>query len=326
MRKFIKIINDNTIIERIIELRKRFAGNRGKSKFARAIGISPSTYSYYEENRVPPIETLLAISRLTGSDLHWILTGKSLDSVQFRGVLAQNRAIFDKISALLNEHPDMSEPISAFIDLLAEKKGFEETTQPTLISKSNRKPGWIPVLGRTAAGMVHCWSETTIPDSANAVTKLDDLVKKHTGREIMQTSELPVCVDIEASQLTETFSKASVNLVRVRSATTDEPVEFIECEEISGALPDSFALHVDGDSMSPRINDGDIVILSPSVPASNGQLAIAHIADQIGVTCKLLRLSPKGVHLVPINERYETKVIPQKDLVWALAVLCHVNL
>ena len=77
--------------------------------------------------------------------------------------------------------------------------------------------------------------------------------------------------------------------------------------------------------MSPRINDGDIVILSPSVPAAQGQIGIARISNQIGVTCKLIRTTEQGVHLIPINERYETKVVAKKDLLWALAVLCHIS-
>ena len=44
----------NAIIERIKLLRQQYAGVRGKSEFARSLGISPSTYSYYENNRIPP--------------------------------------------------------------------------------------------------------------------------------------------------------------------------------------------------------------------------------------------------------------------------------
>jgi len=77
--------------------------------------------------------------------------------------------------------------------------------------------------------------------------------------------------------------------------------------------------------MSPRINDSDIVILSPSVPAAQGQAAVARVANQIGVTCKLIRTTQQGIHLIPINERYETKVVTKNELLWALAVLCHIK-
>ncbi len=68
--------DENAVIERIKGLRCRFSGLRGKSEFAKALGISPSTYNYYEQKRIPPVETLLKISQITGADLHWILTGQ----------------------------------------------------------------------------------------------------------------------------------------------------------------------------------------------------------------------------------------------------------
>jgi SOS-response transcriptional repressor LexA len=77
--------------------------------------------------------------------------------------------------------------------------------------------------------------------------------------------------------------------------------------------------------MSPRINDGDFVVLSSSVPAAQGHAAVARLANQIGVTCKLIRATESEVHLIPINEKYETKIVPRKELLWALAVLCHIK-
>ena len=63
------------IIERVIQLRRKHFGPRGKARFARALGISPSTYSYYEKNRVPPPSLLVQMARLTGANLDWLLTG-----------------------------------------------------------------------------------------------------------------------------------------------------------------------------------------------------------------------------------------------------------
>ena len=68
--------DEKAIIGRIIKLRKGFAGTRGKSKFAKALGMSPSTYTYYENDRLPPIPVLLKICEVTGADLHWLLTGR----------------------------------------------------------------------------------------------------------------------------------------------------------------------------------------------------------------------------------------------------------
>ena len=64
-----KKIDPKAIIDRIILLRTQHSGPRGKSLFARELGISASTYNYYEKDRVPPIETLLNICDVTGADL-----------------------------------------------------------------------------------------------------------------------------------------------------------------------------------------------------------------------------------------------------------------
>jgi phage repressor protein C with HTH and peptisase S24 domain len=193
-------------------------------------------------------------------------------------------------------------------------------------AEQNRKKGWIPILGRTAAGIVHCWDETALPESGKAVTKLDQLVKEHTGKEICHSEDAPMAVDFELKELAEAVSNSKVSLVRTAGESQGRAVEFVECEPLYNIFPDCFALHVDGESMSPRVNDGDIVVMSPSVPAADGQMAVAHIENQIGVTCKLIRTTPRGVHLIPINEKYEVKIVPREDLQWALSVLCHINL
>jgi transcriptional regulator with XRE-family HTH domain len=313
--------NENAIIERVKLLRNQHAGPRGKSKFARALGISASTYNYYENNRVPPIEILLKMCQVTGADLEWLLTGRT----EKRTAFGPNSAILQKLDALLGENTELTGPVSAFIELLCEKKGIEkELTLKTPSARPDR-PGWIPVLGRTAAGMVHFWNQTVLPEPKRAITELDELVKKHIGKAIIASADGTVSIDLQARALVDGLKKRQANLIQVSGQQADSIVEFVQCEEIFTLFPDSFALQIDGDSMSPRINDGDIVILSPSVPAAQGQIGIARLANQIGVTCKLIRSTEADVHLIPINERYETKVVPKKDLLWALAVLCHIT-
>jgi transcriptional regulator with XRE-family HTH domain len=322
MRKIIEQFDEKAIIERIKQLRNQYAGPRSRSKFSRQLGISPSTYSYYETTRLPPIEVLVKICEVTGADLRWLLTGQSGGQKLSFG---PNTEVLHKLNDLLTRHPDLIESVMAFVDLLCEKKGIEaELEQKKAISEP--RPGWIPVLGRTAAGMVHFWSQELLPGSQQAVTELDELVRKYIGREIIASSDGKVSVDLEAWALVDGLEKPQANLVQVGGEGADEVVEFVQCQKVYELLADSFALHIDGDSMAPRINDGDIVILSPSVPAAEGHIAVAKVANQIGVTCKLLRTRGDSVHLIPINERYETKVVAKKDLVWALSVLCHVSL
>ncbi len=327
-----------SIIERIGLLRNQHTGSRGKRKFAHLLGISASAYSYYENNRVPPIEVLLKICELTGADLRWLLTGKEIPKKTASEAkyltVDPDSTLLRKLDIFLNENPDLAEPVLAFIELLCEKKGLEKNLQFKTIPSSfpanspQKKPyrqGWIPVLGRTAAGMVHFWEQTALPEPKQAVTELDELVEKHIGRAIISSADGTLSVDLQL-RLLQGLGKPEVNLIQLGGQPADNIVEFVRCEQLHQLFPDSFALRLDGDSMSPRINDGDIVILSPSVPAAEGHIAIARLADQIGVTCKLIRATEDAVHLIPINEKYQTKIVAKKDLLWALAVLCHIRL
>lgn len=316
-------IREKAIIERVVLLRQQYAGNRGKSRFARALGISASTYNYYENNRVPPIDILLKICEVTGADLEWLLTGHSSEK---KFAFGKNSKVLQKLSDLFTNNPEMTEAVLAFIELLREQKGIEGGFYSKVLPSRPDRPRWIPVLGRTAAGIVHFWNQTILPESEQAITELDELVQRHIGKEIVGSVDGTVSIDLQARPLADGLKQQQANLIQVCGQQQEQIVEFVHCEEIHKLFPDSFALHVDGDSMSPRINDGDIVILSPSVPAAQGQIGIASIANQIGVTCKLIRTTQTDVHLIPINERYETKIVPKKDLLWALAVLCHVNI
>ena len=327
--------DEKAVIKRIRFVREQFTGPRGKSKFAQALGVSPSTYNYYEKDRLAPIPVLLKICEVSGADLPWLLTGQS-----GAGKMSQGRAselmqtnpelakkswqLADKLDGLLSSSPELTGAVLAFIELLYEKKAVQAGSSK-LPEPSAQRPGWIPVLGRTAAGMVHFWDQTTLPRPQQAVKQLDELVKKHTGRAILGSIKGQLTVDLQARPLVKGFRDTAASLVQVSSRGPDEVTEFIECARIYELFPDSFALRIDGDSMSPRINDADIVILSPSVPAAQGHIAIVRLAGQIGVTCKLVRSTESDIHLIPINERYETKIVPRQDLLWALAVLCHIR-
>ena len=76
-------------------------------------------------------------------------------------------------------------------------------------------------------------------------------------------------------------------------------------EDIIGSVTtdkDAFALKIKGDSMSPRIMDGDVVLVHPQDHAEDGDLIIAVIDGE--ATCKVLKRNAYGVTLVPFNAAY----------------------
>lgn len=89
------------------------------------------------------------------------------------------------------------------------------------------------------------------------------------------------------------------------------PIEAIEnvidYEEISEELAhtgDFFALKIKGDSMEPRICDGDVVIVRKQDYAESGDLVIV-LVNGDSATCKKLAKYPSGIRLIPFNQAYE---------------------
>jgi len=312
------------ICERVAQIRLEYAGVRGKSRFARQLGLSPSTYDYYEASRVPPVDVLVRVSEVAGVDLGWLLTGrKAADGLDIDNPIVQRAA------RLLGEHPSSAGPLAAFLEILEGVKAFPpknisnevKTVEGAADSKSSKlgeigRRGWIPILGRSAAGISHFWADE---EQAADITTLGDIIEKH----IEQVR------DEKVSAVSPANSEDASQVVQV--ITLDRPeisggaVEFITCEQLCRKYPDAFALRIDGDSMSPEISHGDIVVMSPSVLAVAGQPAVVQLADAIGVTCKLYHPAGDKLHLVALNNRYEPAIVDMSDVNWALKILARIR-
>ena len=82
--------------------------------------------------------------------------------------------------------------------------------------------------------------------------------------------------------------------------------DIIDTEEISEDLAktgDFFALKIKGDSMEPRIVDGDVVIVKQQEDAENGDTVIALVNGDDAV-CKRLRKYRDGLELISNNPAY----------------------
>ena len=66
----------------IFGLRLKEAFNHASNtEIARSLGLSNSAITTYMDGRIPPAETLIEISRLTGCSIHWLLTGEGFKEV-----------------------------------------------------------------------------------------------------------------------------------------------------------------------------------------------------------------------------------------------------
>lgn len=78
--------------------------------------------------------------------------------------------------------------------------------------------------------------------------------------------------------------------------------------------PNAFALIVDGDSMSPRINSGDIVIISPNTPVDSRAIAVVSINDDEHTMKRVIYLDGDKILLQPENDTYNPIVIDKNEL------------
>jgi len=72
----------------------------------------------------------------------------------------------------------------------------------------------------------------------------------------------------------------------------------------------AYALTVTGDSMSPSINSGDIIIISPSSPVQNRDIAVVAIDDDERTLKRVIFLDTNTVLLQPENENYDPRAYP----------------
>ncbi len=304
------------ICRRIAKIRMELAGPRGKSTFAKQLGLSASTYDYYESTRVPSVEILARMADLIGVDIDWLIRG---ESSKVPAVFAEHPVLL-RAAALLNEHEDAVRPLAEFLNLLSERMKLppkpaadEQTSQGRADSAEAR---WIPILGRTAAGVPQFWSGA---EDADGITTLAELVSKHSRRQPRQ-------VQSAVADEGETGDPVDIQIVILNAPDSDDNVvEFVSAGSFKKRYPDAFAVRVDGESMAPDICHGAVVLLSPSAGAVDGRAAVVKLAQQIGVTCKLYRRDNDMVHLIPVNEQFPTKVYPAEQIDWALRVLAKIR-
>ena len=329
-----------TIHDRITRIREELAGPRGKAAFAKMLGIPASTYDYYEASRIPPADVLVRIAEVAGVDLQWLLTGES------GGGVAVDNPVLQRAAKLLADHPDAAMALSAFVEILTARMGFPDQSVPSAGVRADRddalpsaqgqpvpaapvageapqvaesqeaSEAWIPVLGRSAAGLPQFWAD---PADAEGITTLAQLIARHCTRPGRQS------VPAQLAESDSGQQERSVQIVTLRGDREREVVQFVASADIKRRYSDAFAVRIDGESMTPSIRHGDLVVLSPSQPAEEARAAVVQLKGQIGVTCKLYSTRGDMVHLVPVNEQFSPRAVPAEQVEWALRVVARIR-
>ncbi len=126
-----------------------------------------------------------------------------------------------------------------------------------------------------------------------------------------------VGIDVLAGGLTATGGLSIPVLGRVQAGVPITAIEdVIGYEDISADMRrhgEYFALQIRGDSMEPRMREGDIVIVRRQNVVNNGEIAIVLVGNE-DATCKRFYKHKDGISLVSLNPQYAPMFFSNEEL------------
>lgn len=136
-------------------------------------------------------------------------------------------------------------------------------------------------------------------------------------KELSNIFEVPLeCIaDVQTVQLFENkgtiYQKGGIKIPVLGNVAAGIPLEAItdieDYEEISESMAaggEYVALRIHGDSMEPRMQEGDVVIVRVQETIESGDTAIVMINDD-EATCKRVKITLDGIILISNNPDYE---------------------
>ncbi|MFP3155884.1 helix-turn-helix domain-containing protein [Lachnospiraceae bacterium ZAX-1] len=147
------------------------------------------------------------------------------------------------------------------------------------------------------------------------IVKLSNILKCHPSYLMGWTD------DLNSAAKDESYKQSHGMIIPVFGrVAAGIPIEAIEevigTEEIYESMAKNgkhFGLQIKGNSMEPRICEGDIVIVRQQDDAESGQIVIASINGS-DATCKRLIKSAESIALVSTNSTYDPMYFSNKDI------------
>jgi repressor LexA len=127
-----------------------------------------------------------------------------------------------------------------------------------------------------------------------------------TARRKSRLVDLPVISAVPAGKVATLFHPDYVD-------------DYVTVDDVKD--PQAFALKVKGNSMAPRIEDGDVVIVSPVQEARSGDICVIRVNGED--TLKKVKLEGNYIHLIPLNPEFEPVTVKRKEVnfVWKVVKL-----
>ena len=118
----------------------------------------------------------------------------------------------------------------------------------------------------------------------------------------------------------ETFKRKGVKIPVLGEVAAGVPIEAIEdiidYEEITEEMAQTgefFGLKIKGDSMYPRICDGDVVIVRQQNSCDTGDVVVVLVNGE-AATVKKIRKQKDGIMLIPFNTSFEPMFFSNEEI------------
>ena len=131
------------------------------------------------------------------------------------------------------------------------------------------------------------------------INKSDLLDDKPEPREKPRSVKIPVLGDVAAGIPIEAI---------------EDIIDYEEIDEDLARRGEFFGLRIKGNSMSPRIQSGDVVIVRVQPDAESGDIVIAKVNGD-DACCKKLLKHADGITLLSFNQDYEPLSFNKQDVV-----------
>lgn len=122
------------------------------------------------------------------------------------------------------------------------------------------------------------------------------------------------------SPLRQQSSGAGITVPVLGDVAAGIPIEaitdIVDYEEIDAALASTgefFGLRIKGDSMEPRMREGDVVIVRQQDAADTGDTVVV-LVNGNSATVKKIKYGPEGITLIPSNPSHDVQFYSAADV------------
>lgn len=196
-------------------------------------------------------------------------------------------------------------------DLIKNYRDTHDLSQRQFANQCNLSNGYISILEKGVNPRTGKPVTPTIPQ----LKKLADGMGMTLNELFDQVDDMPVSLDLTGIKNIVPFPETE-RKPRIGRIACGDPIfaeENIETyDEVLSSWHADFTLMCVGDSMAPKIEDGDIVAIRAQPTVENGEIAAVRIGDE--ATLKRVFIHADYIELRPINPNYDSIIRSKNEM------------